>query len=622
MDRELAKELSHKRLTPLHEALLDKVRGMAKASRNKMKDYFPMWDAQHENYMRRRQPSKEDVEAVRMGNSKKIVVPLGYSQINTAVAFGFMLYTQRERFFEMTPVEDMDGPLRECCESMLQRDNLATDYKPRLIQNILNVCRFGLGAEADWWEEDSVWLPIESTAAPTEYNGVLTSEPQLTTKLTKVIKRSGNSVVSVSPYKLYLDPAFHPTDWKRGSFVGWCESYSLDALMQLQDDGLCTGVEHIDKYNTSTIAEFARETSRISGFDPLKPGDSKAIVVDKMVVNLAPNSIKGRQDGKTLGPETQTHRWIVWIANDNRIIRAEPATNLHGQWPVSISFFAPDHHEAVFNSLSYMIQDLQGFMSWLMNSRVAAVQATVDGQVIADPLGVNLDDISLRKRIIRMQKFAAGKGVERFYKPVEVKDSTQGHVGDMEFIYSLVQRITGVNNNMMGEVASGRRSATENRASNQGASARLKMVFDVMWGQHYQPQANRMLTNLRQQLPPDEFALVCGQTKASYFGPFRADPLTLARAYDYVPFDGTLPTEKLFVAQQLQELLGLLLSNPVTALQFNMNPVRVQEEIMQLRGLGTGKNFRFSPEELQQQMAQLAAQAAAQPQPEGGSSGE
>lgn len=606
MDSELAKQFSAKVKSSLHEALLTKVRDMAKASRSKMKDFYPMWDAQHENYMRRRAPSKEDVEAVRMGLMRKLVVPLGYSQINTAVAFGFMLYTQRERFFELTPVEDLDWPMKECCETLLQRDNMATGYKPRLIQNILNVCRFGLGAEADWWEEDSVWLPVDSTEPAPEYNGLPTGEAKVITKLTKVVKRTGNSVVSVSPYKLYLDPGFHPTDWKRGSFVGWDVEYSRDALMQLQEAGICTGVEHIDSYNTSTIAEFAREASRIEGFNPKEPDKFKSVCVTQMVVNLAPNSVKGR-DGKTLGPETQAHKWIIWLANDCRVIRAEPATNLHGQWPLSLSFFAPDHHEAVFNSLSYMIQDLQGFMSWLMNSRVAAVTQMVDGQVIADPLGVNLDDIATRKRIIRMQKFAAGKGVDRFYKPVEVKDSTQGHIGDMQFISSLIQQITGVNNNMMGEVASGRRSATENRASNNGATARLKMVFDTIWGGHYTPQANRMLTNLRQQLPEDEFARVCGPKKAAYFSQFRADPISLAQSYDYIPFDGTLPTEKLFVAQQLQELLGLLLSNPVTALQFNMNPVRVQEEIMELRGLGTGSNFQFTPEELQQQLGQMSA---------------
>jgi len=502
---------------------------------------------------------------------------------------------------------------------VLHRDNLATDYKPRLIQNILDTCRFGLGAEADWWEENFVWLPITTETPAPLYNGVPTGEPTTVTKLEKVIKRTGNTVVNVSTYKLYLDPAFHPTDWKRGDFVGWDVDYSRAALRQLEGAGVVAGIKHIEKYDMSKIALYIRDVSRTSATNLKDTKEDKAICVTQMVVNLAPYDVEGR-DGKRLGPEKETHRWIVWIANDNRVIRAEPAPNLHGQWPLSISMFAPDHHELVFNSLSYMMQDLQGFASWLMNSRVAAVTQMVDGQAIVDPLGVNADDVAARKRIIRMQKFAAGKGVDRFFKQLEHKDSTQGHVADIEFVYNLLQRITGVNNNMMGEVATGRRSATENRASNMGATARLKMVFDVMWGNHYTPQANRMLTNLRQQLPEEEFARACGPTKAAYFPQFRADPMTLAKSYDFVAFDGTLPSEKLFVAQQLQELLGILLQNPMTALQFNMDPVKVEEEIMQLRGLGTGKQFAFSPEEIKRQLgivnAQAQAAAAAEPPPQ------
>lgn len=77
------------------------------------------------------------------------------------------------------------------------------------------------------------------------------------------------------------------------------------------------------------------------------------------------------------------------------------------------------------------------------------------------------------------------------------------------------------------------------------------------------------------------------------FEAFKSEPRKLARSYDFVTYDGSLPSEKLFLAQQLQELLALLIGNPLAAAGFNMDPNKVQKEIMELRGLGRGGQYAF-----------------------------
>src|SRR5678810_1405835 len=113
MDREIAKMLSDKFKSPLHAALLTKCEEKLKASREAMSTHYLSWDRRHEIYMRRRLPDKNDEEANKQGLPKKIVVPMSYSQIHTFVAFGYMLYTQRERFYEFNPTEAADQTMRE-----------------------------------------------------------------------------------------------------------------------------------------------------------------------------------------------------------------------------------------------------------------------------------------------------------------------------------------------------------------------------------------------------------------------------------------------------------------------------------------------------------------------------
>ncbi len=608
--------LNDKIVSPMHQALLDHCEKLLKQSRECMECFYPDWDARHEIYMRRRPVDKNDVEATKQGLPRKIVVPLSYQQINTFVAFGYMLFTQRERFYEFNPVEDSDRPMRECGELLVHRDMQASNYKGNLVQSLLNVARFGINCEIDSYESEYVYVPISSTQPAPMFEGQPTGEATVTTAITKVLRRQGNSVRQISPYRIFVDPGFHITEWRRGAFFAWDDEFSRDTLSVMQADGLVMGVEHVDKYTTNGLEKVGRKAPRFAGINPKKPAESDVVVVTQMVVTLVPASIKDPQ-GKAFGRETIPHKWLIWIANDCRIIRAEPMTALHNQFPASISFFSPDLHEATLSSLAYMINDLQALVSWFMNSRMAAVTRTVDNQMIVDPLLINVDDVTLRHRVIRMQKAGAGKDVRRGIMPLEIKDSTQGHVADMAALTALMQSITGVNDNMSGQYNGGRRSATEARSTMTGAASRVKMVFDVMWGMAYQPQANRMLLNHRQAITVEEFTSVCGQAKAQqYFEQFRGTPEQLVRSYDFVSYDGTLPSEKLFMAQQLQELLMILMSNPASAAAFGMDPVKVLKQSMELRGMGTGLDLMF--DQVPPALPQIVEMLHGQPAPQNG----
>jgi hypothetical protein len=92
-----------------------------------------------------------------------------------------------------------------------------------------------------------------------------------------------------------------------------------------------------------------------------------------------------------------------------------------------------------------------------------------------------------------------------------------------------------------------------------------------------------------------------------------ADKTQLVGNYDFLQFDGTLPSIRGAIAEQLQELLTLLISQPQAALIFQLNPSALLFEMLHLRGIRNVDQYRLSPEQAQQfiGMAQLASNATA-----------
>jgi len=93
--------------------------------------------------------------------------------------------------------------------------------------------------------------------------------------------------------------------------------------------------------------------------------------------------------------------------------------------------------------------------------------------------------------------------------------------------------------------------------------------------------------------------------------------------YDFLPFDGTLPSARQALAATLQELLQLLLAKPENSLLFQFNPILLLNEILELRGVRNPDRFRLTPDAAQQlmQLAGVARNAVSTKPAQGGGVG-
>jgi hypothetical protein len=193
-------------------------------------------------------------------------------------------------------------------------------------------------------------------------------------------------------------------------------------------------------------------------------------------------------------------------------------------------------------------------------------------------------------------------------------------MADAELLNKIMQMVTGVNDNMAGQYNSGRRSAQESRVVTAGAAGRMKMHGGLIWEASLGRMGRHMFSNLRQMLGPESFVRAVGKGNGNpitgltpemdleqRFTAFKGTPAEVICGDDYFVFDSTLASERGFIAQSLQELLIAVMSNPQAAMQWDMSPKAMIEEIQHLRGAGPISRFSMS--------SRIATGQEAMPQP-------
>jgi hypothetical protein len=174
---------------------------------------------------------------------------------------------------------------------------------------------------------------------------------------------------------------------------------------------------------------------------------------------------------------------------------------------------------------------------------------------------------------------------------------TAGVMQDVSVLKELLESVTGVSAQMQGQYSQGRRSATQDRVVAQGASARAKSTLSSIWDTSFEPLGRQFIANNRQEMSMEDFQSILGEgpfgpsgdmTLDQLYAMFKADPVAIAKSEEFFIFDGTLPSEKAFLAQSLQEIFIQITQNPIIMQVLGYGPEQMRyifDEIYELRGL-------------------------------------
>lgn len=617
MTGDVIAELNKKEPSEFHKEILSHAMALVKMSRSKMSKCYSDWDLMDQVYRGERSLDDEDIKQLKNKKNApiKMVVPNTFAQVMTFSSFLFLMYKQNRNFFELLPSGDEDyGTKQQDCERILERDLQRNKWNLLLFQHLLDTARFGPSIlECSWTRQLSrVYVTPEPTVQ--NYNGVETTV-RGGSEWQEFVKYEGNLVRAVSPYRFFPDTRHPLVDFQKGEFCAAEEEYSMGKLRDLAVAGEVAGIEHIQSMPNNWAKERGGETRSAMDFGKENSwliGPSKTegtALVTKMQVWLVPSKFKFGPTNKKLGPEEFPILYHLWYANDNRVIRCEPAYWWHNEFGWSVSQFTPDMHHTVTLGLADLIYRLQDVISWHINARITDVRRNMRGRLVIDPQGIDKNDLN-NDGDIYLRSGVSKTGVDRWVKQLNMVDTTQGHMVDADLLGKIMEVVTGVNGNAMGQYNSGRRSAQEARVVTAGAAGRMKLHGHLIWEGGLAPLGRQMLSNSRQTLSMETFTKAIGKVDPNdpeavqafmiRYQAFKGTPEEVAGGDDYFTFDSTLASEKGFMAQSLQELLvAILSSDPMAAQRMTSeySPGKVLEEIQYLRGSGSIKRFRYSPEE-------------------------
>lgn len=622
MRPEITDELNKKDVGEFHKSILDSTKALIKRSRQDMSSYYPNWDLQDMVYRGERQWDVDDIDMERKGKPVKMVVPNTYAQVMSFTSFMFLMLTQNRTFFELSPIGQEDyGTKNVDSETLLEYNLRKNTWNQILFQHLLDIGRFGPAILECSWTRQVTHVYITPEPTLVTVNNV-EADVRAGSDWKEVIKYEGNLVRSVSPYRFFPDTRYPLVDFQRGEFCGAEEDYSMGQLFDLQEAGEVAGIEFIEALPRDLNRQRGGETRssivQSNGnprvrFDP--ENRSSNVIVTKCQRWIVPKQFK--VDGKPIGPEEHRILYHLWYANDNRLIRCEPALWWHNTFGWTLGHFTPDMQQTVTMGLAGLIYRLQDVINWYVNSHITSVRRVMQNRLVINPQFINtpsLDgegDIYMRPGI--------GRSVTDALFQLKVQDVTSGHMGDVDMIGKILEVVTGVNANAMGQYNSGRRSAQEARVVTAGAAGRMKMHGHLIFDTSLAPLAQMMLSNLRQSLSLDQFSRVIGpqamQANPNRYAEFRGAPEDTIATTDYFTFDSTLASEKGFIAQSLQELLTNIMANPAAAMQLDLDPRAIIEEMQFLRGAGPIGRFSLSKRVATGQAQPLAPMPLQQPTP-------
>ena len=571
--------------------LTEDLKRMLKNSRDTMGKQYPKWDRNIGVYRGKLLPDAEDYEARATGEPEKSIIPLSYAQVQTFVAFGFLLLTQNKRFYEISGTGDEDFDFVELVEKGLARDLLHNQWNAKLYQFLLDLARCSIAPLKHWWTVDTqsvkIDLPEELANSPM---GALLGE----TKSTRIdaIKYEGNRIQNVKPKNFLPDTRKSLTEWESGQFVADEDCWHITNVKELERKGLAFGVKHVSQMTKESWA--ARGKSALSS---LEDSIGKAKDESDYMVALTEGNVRLIPAKYDLGPEDFPILYTFRLAND-RLISLEESNTLHDSFNYCLAQFSHDNEAKLNEGLSDTIHALQDTITWLYNSRVSSVRNSMDRHLVVNPTHIDTASLEARSPIIYTRKNAPLVDLRSLVHQLDIRDTTTGHFQDADNLMKTMQFVTGVNENAMGQVSGGRRSATENRAANAGAASRMKVILSCAWDTALGPLGRKLSLNQRQGFSPETFRKIFGEDEKT-LGLFErfcpSNPLDLVGNEDFFVFDSTLNSEKGFLAQSLQELVVAVVSNPEFAMTSGFDLQKAMEEIQTLRGLSNVTRFFKTP---------------------------
>jgi hypothetical protein len=477
-------------------------------------------------------------------------------------------------FFSRSPVHQFAGRHGEG-EMQVQAVEALVGYQVEIGKILVpyyiwlyDAIKYGVGIINTYWEDEIIqYSNIFERTDP------MTGRTNLEQEMVQIPGYRGNKVINVSPFDFYHDPRFPLYQFQKGEYcarrfvIGWNE------MIRRKNQGYYMNTEYItSRFAPSQLINMGASAlvrPEIPGFilDAEDQGHPMAFYAYEVYVDLI-------QSEWGLGDSNYPEKWVFTITGDlSLLIGAQPHGAANGQFPFDVSIQEVEGYGLWPRGLPEITIDIQNTLDWLINQHFFNVRASMNNQFIIDPSKIVVRDAEDGGPgfIYRLRPEAYGQDISKFFYQVQVQDMTRGHVGDMSTMFDISEKITGINEQMFGSLAQGgRKTATEVRTSTGFGVNRQKTIAEYVSAMGMSPHAQRLVQHSQQWYQDDMELRILGSLANDASGFLRVTPDSIAGFYDLVPVDGTLPIDRMAMANMWQQFLGQLRNIPPLMQQLDL----------------------------------------------------
>lgn len=598
---------------PLHDFVIDAVRRRRDFSLQKMTQRYEKWRRAEENFLAFLPEKETDKKRKGLRDSgvqqfTTIYIPYDYAILMSAHTYWTSVFLSRSPVFQYIGTQGAAQNAEAAVEALINYQFSAGRILPPFYVWLLDVGKYGVGITMPNWRDERLIVTRE-VEVPDTFMGVDLGTTKREVRRVALNGYKGNKWFNIRPYDLLPDPRVPLNRMEEGEFCGRYTTLGWNSIAKGGAAGTFFNVDVVRQQRHNRISLRDHGSPQVN--QPFDAGeklyldhmDMDFVELTEMYVELVPYDWG-------LDSTTYPEKWVFLIANDSVLIQAQPFGMFHNKFPFCVLEMEPDAYSMFKRGMLDLVRPLNETINWLYNTHFYNTRKALNDMFIVDPSRVVMKDVldPGAGKVIRLREEMYGTDVRTAISQLQVTNYTQAHLQDSQLISSLVQRVSGVNDGIMGMLSQGgRKTATEVRTSSTFGINRLKTIAEYFSATGIGDAAMMMLQNSQQLYDATLQMRIAGDAwmtpGASKY--LTVSPQDIQGMYDFVPVDGTLPVDRFAQVNMWTTLLQQMGQSPAVLAQYDLS--KIFGFVAQLAGLKNIGQFRIQTADT----AQLQNQAAA-----------
>lgn len=582
--------------TPLHAKLIEEIRRRLKAGQDVLAKRNTQWKENEDVFMAYMTPQEEDkLDKAKRDKGKKtfteVTIPYSYATLLSAHTYYSSVFLARSPVFQVSGRHGEGQNSEMAIEAILDYQLGVGGNLVPLYTWLLDPGRYGIGWLGHKWDKEVV-TTLKYVQKPRTVMGIPVGGTETTEVEEETVGYEGARLFNIRPQDMITDPSYPASQFQSGEFCARYVELSMHEIRKKERLGVYYNVADALVMNDRKGAHD-RGSSAVLLPNDTREG-SEFSYKDKRTTYLCAHEFHWEINPSDWGlaKRNRYEKWVFTVANENVIISAQPLNLYSNKYPFDVLEHEIDAYAVYKRGLLEVMDPLNKTMEWLFNSHFYNVRASLNNQFVVDPSRIEMKDFENPNpgKFIRLKPLAFGTNPLEHVGQLPVSDVTRANISDTGVVAEILQRVTGINDTVMGMQQGGRKTATEVRSSTTFGINRMKTNCEYFSAMGFAPLTQKLI-QLTQQMYTSEqkFRLVgnLGQWADRYINVSGAD---IAGFYDFIPVDGTLPVDRFAQANLWKELLGNMNVMPQVAMTYDLP--KIFSFVAQLAGLKNIDQFR------------------------------